>query len=100
MPKKKFSLTPYLFLAPALLVIATFVIYPIGAVFYYSFTKYNISTPPEWIGLSNYQTLLTDDIFWTALQHSFTYLLVTPVLIVLCTILAIVVNRSLPGINA
>ncbi len=98
--KRSFSLTPYLFLTPALLAIATFVIYPIGAVFYYSFTRYNISTPPVWVGLSNYQTLLTDDIFWLALRHSFTYLLVTPILIVLCTILAIVVNRPLPGINA
>jgi putative chitobiose transport system permease protein len=100
MTKKKISLTPYLFLAPALLVIATFVVYPIGAVFYYSFTEYNISTPPVWVGLSNYQALLSDDIFWLSLQHSFTYLLVTPILIVLCMILAIVVNRKLPGINA
>lgn len=100
MTKKKFSLTPYLFLAPALLVIATFVVYPIGAVFFYSFTKYNIATPPVWIGLSNYKALLTDHIFWLALRHSFTYLLVTPVLIVLCMILAIIVNRKLPGINA
>ncbi len=100
MTKKKISLTPYLILAPALLVIATFVLYPIGAVFYYSFTKYNISTPPLWVGLDNYKALLTDKIFWLALQHSFTYLLVTPILIVLCTILAIVVNRKLPGINA
>lgn len=97
---KKTSLTPYLFLSPALVVIATFVLYPIGAVFYYSFTKYNISTPPVWIGLENYQTLLTDEIFWLALQHSFTYLLVTPILILLCMILAIVVNRKIPGINA
>ncbi|HMN59933.1 MAG TPA: ABC transporter permease subunit, partial [Anaerolinea sp.] len=100
MTRKRFSLTPYLFLTPALLVIATFVLYPIGAVFYYSFTRYNIATPPVWVGLSNYQALLTDDIFWTALQHSFTYLLVTPVLIVLCVILAIIVNRQIPGINA
>lgn len=100
MTKKKFSLTPYLFLTPALVVIAVFVLYPIGAVFYYSFTKYNIATPPVWVGLSNYQTLLTDDIFWLALKHSFTYLLVTPILIVLCIILAIIVNRQIPGINA
>ena len=99
MLKRTFSLTPYLFLTPALLVIATFVIYPIGAVFYYSFTKYNIATPPVWVGLSNYQTLLTDDIFWTALRHSFTYLLVTPILIVLCMILAIVVNRRFPALT-
>ncbi len=97
---KKISLTPYLFLMPALLAIATFVLYPIGAVFYFSFTKYNIATPPVWVGLSNYETLLTDEIFWLSLRHSFTYLLVTPVVIVLSMILAIVVNRKIPGINA
>jgi putative chitobiose transport system permease protein len=100
MTKKKFDYTPYLFLAPALLVIATFVVYPIGAVFYYSFTDYNIATPPVWAGLSNYEKLLQDEVFWLALRHSFTYLLVTPILIVLCMILAIIVNRKLPGINA
>lgn len=97
---RKFSLTPYLFLAPALLVIAVFVLYPIGAVFYYSFTDYNIVTPPVWADLKNYQQLVQDPIFWQALGHSFIYLLVTPILIVLCIILAIVVNRKLPGINA
>jgi len=96
---RKLSLTPYLFLAPALLVIAVFVLYPIVAVVYYSFTDYNIVTPPEWIGLKNYQQLVQDPIFWQALRHSFTYLLVTPTLIVLCILLAIVVNRKLPGIN-
>lgn len=96
---KKFSLTPYLFLTPALVVIATFVIYPILAVIYYSFTEFKISTPPVWVGLENYEKLLQDPIFWKALQNSFTYLLVTPILIFLCILLAIVVNRKLPGIN-
>jgi putative chitobiose transport system permease protein len=97
---KKFSLTPYLFLAPALLVIAVFVLYPIAAVVYYSFTDYSISTPPVWIGLKNYEQLAQDQIFRQALGHSFIYLLVTPILIVLCITLAIVVNRKLRGINA
>ena len=95
---KKFSLTPYLFLTPALLIVAIFVLYPIGAVVYYSFTSYNIATPPVWVGLKNYQWLFTDPIFWQALEHSFIYLLVTPVLIFLSIILAIIVNRKLPGI--
>ena len=95
----RLSLTPYLFLAPALLVIAVFVLYPIVAVVYYSFTDYSIVTPPEWIGLKNYQQLVQDPIFWQALRHSFIYLLVTPTLIFLCILLAIVVNRKLPGIN-
>ncbi len=96
---RKFSLTPYLFLAPALIVIATFVVYPILAVIYYSFTDFNIYTAPVWIGLRNYQQLAQDSIFWQALTHSFTYLIVTPTLIFLCIVLAIVVNRKLPGIN-
>ena len=96
---KKSSYTPYLFLSPALLVIATFVLYPIIAVVYFSFTDYSIVTPPVWVGLKNYQGLVQDPIFWLSLRNSFTYLLVTPILIFLCIILAIVVNRKLPGIN-
>ena len=98
MTRKNF-LTPYLFLTPALLVIGIFTLYPIISVVYYSFTDYSIVTPPEWIGLRNYQQLMKDPVFWLALKHSFTYLLVTPTLIILCTILAIAVNRKLPGIN-
>ncbi len=96
---QKFSLTPYLFLAPALLIIGVFILYPIVAVVYYSFTDYNITTPPKWVGLQNYTQLVQDPIFWQAIQHSFIYLIVTPTLIVLSILLAIVVNRKLPGIN-
>jgi putative chitobiose transport system permease protein len=93
------SLTPYLFLTPALVVIIVFVLIPIIAVVYFSFTEYNISTPPRWIGFRNYEVLLKDNIFRQAIVHSFVYLLVTPILIFLSIILAIIVNRQLPGIQ-
>jgi len=96
---KKFSITPYLFLAPALLVTAIFVVYPIFAVTYYSFTEFEISTPPQWIGLENYQKLFSDSTFWQSLRHSLLYLIVTPTIIVLSIGLAIIVNRKLPGIS-
>jgi putative chitobiose transport system permease protein len=96
---RRFSLTPYLFLTPALLVIAVFVLYPMVAVFFYSFTSYNIVTPPKWVGLKNFQNLIVDSTFRLALRNSLVYLIVTPVLIVLSIILAIIVNRKLPGIN-
>ena len=96
---RKFTPTPYLFLAPALVLIAIFVVYPIGAVVYYSFTDYAISTPPVWIGLDNYEKLVGDPTFWLALTHSIVYLLVTPILIVLSIGLAIIVNRRLRGIH-
>jgi putative chitobiose transport system permease protein len=93
------SLTPYLFLVPALALIAVFVIYPIGAVIYYSFTDYDIVRPPQWIGLANYQRLVGDPTFWKALLNSAIYLVATPTLIVLSIGLAIVVNRPLRGIH-
>jgi putative chitobiose transport system permease protein len=96
---RRFSFTPYLFLTPALLVILVFVVYPMVAVIFYSFTSYDIITPPKWIGLKNFQDLIVDSNFWLALRNSLVYLIVTPVLIVLSIILAIIVNRKLPGIN-
>ena len=96
---RKFRATPYLFLAPALVLLGVFVIYPIIAVVYYSFTDYDIIQPPVWVGLENFQNLFADDTFWLALTHSFIYLIVTPILIVMSIALAIVVNRQLRGIH-
>jgi putative chitobiose transport system permease protein len=96
---RRFRATPYLFLAPALVLLGVFVIYPIIAVIYYSFTDYDIIQPPVWIGLENFQNLFADETFWLALTHSIVYLLVTPILIVLAIALAIVVNRQLRGIH-
>lgn len=88
-----------LFIAPALLITLLFSLIPIGSVFYLSFTRYNIITPPEYVGLENFRDMLTDDAFWLALRHSLIYLIVTPILIVLSIILAIIVNRPLRGIS-
>jgi putative chitobiose transport system permease protein len=98
MTTRRFA-TPYLFLLPALGLIAIFVIYPIGAVIYYSFTDFDIVTPAEWVGLDNYRRLLGDPTFWKALTNSLVYLVATPTLIALSIGLAIVVNRQLRGIH-
>jgi putative chitobiose transport system permease protein len=96
---RKRTPTPYLFLLPALALLAVFVFYPIAAVMYYSLTDYDIVRPPVFIGIDNFVALLDDDTFKLALLHSFIYLLVTPILIVLSIGLAIVVNRKLRGIH-
>ena len=96
---RRFRATPYLFLFPAVALIGVFVVYPILAVIYYSFTDYDIVRPPVWIGLGNYVQVLGDKTFWLALTHSIIYLIATPILIVLSISLAIVVNRKLRGIQ-
>jgi putative chitobiose transport system permease protein len=95
----RFRAMPYLFLLPALVLIAVFVVYPILAVVFYSFTDYDIVRPPVWVGLDNFAKVFGDKTFWLALTHSFVYLLVTPILIALSIGLAIVVNRRLRGIQ-
>ncbi len=96
---QRFRATPYLFLFPAVALIAVFVVYPILAVVYYSFTDYDIVRPPVWIGLDNFAKVFRDKTFWLALTHSVVYLLVTPILIFLSIGMAIVVNRKLRGIQ-
>src|SRR4029079_11311712 len=85
-------LTPYAFLAPALILLGVFVFYPIAAVIYYSLTDYDIVAPPVFIGRANCARLLDDDVLRLALLHSFVYLLVTPILIGLSIALALVVH--------
>jgi putative chitobiose transport system permease protein len=92
-------LTPYMFLAPALILMATFTFYPLLSVGYWSFTEYDILSPPQFIGLDNFRELFSDGVFWLALRNSLIYLIVTPTLIVLSVSLAIIVNRKLPGIS-
>ncbi len=91
-------LVAYGFLLPAFAFFLVFLIIPLIAVVYLSFTSYNIVTPPQWVGLENYARLLQDPLFWRGLRNSFIYLVVTPILIVLSISLAIVVNRKLRGI--
>ncbi len=96
---RRLAATPYLFLAPALLLLAVFVAYPIVSVVYYSLTDYDIVRPPTFIGFENYERLLGDPVFWKALRNSIIYLVATPILVVLSITLAIVVNRQLRGIH-
>jgi trehalose/maltose transport system permease protein len=51
----------YLLLLPTLLILLTIAIYPLGQVFYKSFTNdtFASSEPTEWVGLQNYQDLLS-----------------------------------------
>ncbi|GAB4229208.1 MAG: sugar ABC transporter permease [Elainellaceae cyanobacterium] len=95
-------LTPYLFLLPALFVLGLTVFYPALQAFYLSFTQYeyDITQPPIWIGLENFQRLLSDRVFWKTFGNTLIYLLgVVPILVIVPLWLAILVNQRLAGIR-
>ncbi len=72
------GLTPYLLLAPALLLLGTFVYLPIVENVRYSLHEWS-SLSPTWtyVGLTNYRTLFADPIFWKALANNTTYAVVS-----------------------
>jgi putative chitobiose transport system permease protein len=94
-------LTPYLFLLPALVMLGLTVFYPAAQAFYLSFTRYDdLSLPPVWIGLKNFQRLWGDRTFWQTLRNTLLYLAgVVPLLVTLPMGLAILVNQKLRGMH-
>jgi len=50
-----------------------FLLYPVVASLYYSFCDYSILTRPVFIGLENYEKLVTDDVFWLSLENTLIY---------------------------
>ncbi len=96
------SLIPYLFLAPALGILGLTVFYPALQALYLSFTSYgfDVTQPPVWIGLENFQTLLRDRTFWVTVKNTLLYLVgVVPLLAILPLLLAILVNQKLRGMS-
>jgi multiple sugar transport system permease protein len=56
--------------------------------------------PPRFIGAGNVQRLLEDDVFWTALGNSATYVvLYVPPLVACAFALGLVLDRKVPGIT-
>ncbi|MEM8832690.1 MAG: sugar ABC transporter permease [Cyanobacteria bacterium P01_G01_bin.19] len=96
------SLTPYLFLLPAIALLGLTVFFPAIQAFALSFTsyEYDITQPPQWIGWENFQRLWQDELFWTTIRNTLLYLLgVVPILVIAPLGLAIIVNQKLQGIN-
>lgn len=89
-----------LFLSPWIITFLAFSAYPIIYSFYLSFTKYNPLTgqPPMWIGLQNFQALLSDLGFRQALRNTFVFVVGTiPVTTTVAVILANILNQDLRG---
>ncbi|MBP3542975.1 MAG: sugar ABC transporter permease [Lachnospiraceae bacterium] len=72
------SLTGYLFLAPFLVLFATFTLIPIAVAMGLSLTNYNLIQTPDFVGLTNYMNLiLEDDVFLTSLANTLFFAILT-----------------------
>jgi len=63
-------LTPWSFLAPALIGIVVFFVYPLLSAVYFSFTKFDLLTVPEWVGLANYRRMAEDPYLLQSIRNT------------------------------
>ncbi len=89
-----------LFASPWILGFLTFVAYPLGASFYYSFCSYDAITPPHFIGLENYRVMITQDtLFWKSLGNTlYMALFGLPVGLAAALGIALLLNQRIRGI--
>ncbi|MCH9056728.1 sugar ABC transporter permease [Synechococcus sp. PCC 6716] len=96
------ALIPYVFLAPALVLLTLTVFWPALQAFVLSFSRYDadLLSAPTWVGLANFEQLLRDGVFWKTLGNTLLYLvIVVPMLAIAPLLLAILVNQPLRGIH-
>ncbi len=93
-------LVPYLFIAPALLLLVTFGVLPIAVALIVSFTDMNLAGLGDWsriqfIGTDNYTKLFADKAFWGALTNTGLFAaLGVPSVVIASLLIAIGLNRS------
>ncbi len=68
------KLAPYVFLAPLLVFAVVFFLIPLAASVYLSFTRWNPLSAPRWVGLRQFEYLLTrDPQFYDTLVNTFVF---------------------------
>jgi multiple sugar transport system permease protein len=88
----------YLFLLPWFLGFLIWQAGPMVASLYFSLTRYEMVTPPEWVGLAQYARLFQDDRFYLALYNSAFYVFFgVPTHLFLALLAALLLNVQVRG---
>ena len=92
------ELTALTFLAPALLGIVVFFGYPLVSAVYFSFTKFDLLSTPEWVGLDNYKRMAEDPFLLQSVRNTLWMVVVfVPVRIVSAIGLSVLLARLRSG---
>ncbi|SDD51763.1 carbohydrate ABC transporter permease [Auraticoccus monumenti] len=90
------TLAAFFFLLPWLLGMVLFTFGPMLYSLYLSFTRYDLLSSPEWVGLANYAAMGDDPRFWKSVTVTLTYVVVfVPLLQVVAMLVALLLNSRL-----
>ncbi|MEZ4670064.1 MAG: sugar ABC transporter permease [Anaerolineae bacterium] len=94
------ALSFYILILPWVIGFLAFLAYPMLRSLYLSFTSYNLLSPPEWVGLRNFQRIFSDPDFWQSLKVTLLYALGSvPGGTIIALALAMVLAQKLRGVN-
>jgi multiple sugar transport system permease protein len=88
-----------MFLLPNLLGFTVFFVLPLAAAVALSLCRWNMLSPPEFVGLANYRHLLDDPMFWRSMANTLQFALLSiPLSVAGSLALALALDRSVRGI--
>lgn len=94
------TLWGYFFIAPTLIGLLIFYIFPLFQTIYFSFTKWGAFGKYEWSGIENYKKLLEDPNVWLAFKNTFVYTIcMVPISIALSIFVAVLLNQKIRGVS-
>ncbi|NCD33994.1 MAG: sugar ABC transporter permease [Spartobacteria bacterium] len=94
----KEGVSGWLYLAPAMILLGIFVVYPTVELIRNSFYDWDGMGEKYWIGVENYTALMEDSEFWQTVKNSFVFILGTvPTGMAISLGLALLLQRELKG---
>ncbi len=100
--KKSERKAAYIFIIPAVVLLAAFLLYPALQTVRYAFTDYNIMRPDriKFCGLNNFMELFQDKDFWIAVKNTLHFtVLVVPFQTILALALALLISSRRKGVS-
>jgi multiple sugar transport system permease protein len=90
--------TGYLLLSPWLLGFFVFTVYPLFSSLFFSFTKFDLLSSPQWVGLQNFKNIFLDTRFYQSMKVTFIYVLVhVPLKLIFALCVAMIFNMKHAG---
>ena len=94
------GIAPYLFLAPLLVLLAAFILYPVIMNLVASFTEWKGYGAMKWTGLSNYRAMVSDQAFWTSISNTAILVCYIPLSTVVTVFVAALLREGIRGWKA
>ena len=92
------ALQGLIYISPWIIGFLVFTVGPMIASAYLSLTDYNIVTPPRFAGLSNYEYMFGDRLFWKSIENTLYYTVIfVPIAIAGSLALAMLLNQRIAG---